>query len=301
MKKPNLGKINVKSLGKKLKTGWNKNNQTILAVMAGACAIGAVIEAARSTPKAMVIRDGRTAELEAATKELQEGTITQEEFRKKQFDINLMTAKEYACCYGTTACLLILSVGSTACNYKISIGKQAALLGAYKALEARSSEFMEKAKEVVGEKKIDAIKKGIVKDHIEKADIPESIKDPEYEKDENGNYVNKPYAYPCWEDGTGRAFPSNATQIKEGMVKAAEICKRNDKISINQINEILDPTGRYLPPCKLGEHGFIAQDLVDDYSRLPYSLIAVNKEGYNHAFTAIVWDTDPVDLNLGDY
>lgn len=300
MKVPNVGKINVKSLGKHLKTGWNKNNQKVLACLTILTGGLAIIEAVKATPKAMVIREGRKSDIDVATKELQDGTITQEEFRKKTLHINLMTAKEYACCYGTTACLFILSAGSTAFNYKISIGKQAALLGAYKALEARSGEFMDKAKEVVGEKKIDAIKTSVVKDHLNQAEIPEGIKAPEYEKDADGNFLAKQYMYPCWEDESGRPFMSSVSTIDTAMRKASARCFSRDSITLNEIYEFLDPNGMYLFPNGFGEtHGFISSQLNSD-KLIPYHTRPVDREGFDHSFTAIIFDTNVVLLTLDE-
>lgn len=293
-----MQKFDLKRAGKSLKLCWNKNNQKVLAIVAGACAIGAVVEAIRSTPRATKIAEARRDELDTIAIDLQEGEISSEDYQKRQREVNWRAAKEYALCYGTTMALLILSVGSTACNYRVSIGKQAAILGAYKALEAKSGEFIEKTKELIGEKKFDEIRTSVVKDHIDNATIPEGISDPEYEKDADGNYVAKQYFKGCWEDGTGRPFPGNETIVEQSLFKAAQYCKLNGEISLNKICEYLDPTGRYLPPCDLGENGFVAEDLVDEYSKLPYTLRPVKREGYDHPFTAIIWNVRPVNLDM---
>lgn len=299
MKKPNLKGFDMRKVGKSLKTGWSKNNQVILAVMAGACAIGAVVEAIRATPKASKIMEERKDAIDTLTMDLQDGEISAEEFKKTQLDINIRSAKDYALCYGTTMCLLLLSVGSTACNYKISIGKQAALLGAYKALESKSCVFIEKAKEVVGDKKFDEIKTAVVKDQISKADIPDSIKAPEYEKDADGNFLAKQYMYPCWDSYNSRAFMSSVSQIDIAMRKAANIClDRNEgMISINEINELLDPNGVYLKRSASGEtHGFIAKDIKDNNYSIPYKTKAIDVEGYDHSFTAVIYTLEPALL-----
>lgn len=278
-------KLNMKRIGRSLKHGWGKNNQKILALMAVGCAIGAVVEAIRSRKKATEISETRKESIENLTVELKEGNITTDEYQNKQKEINWRAAKEYALCYGTTAALLILSVGSTALNYQVSIGKQAALIGAYKALEleARNNEFSNKAKELIGEEKYNEIRSKVAEDHINNAVIPRRA----YEE--------------CWEDGTGRPFPGNETMIRQGLIKAVEVCKEKGSISLNQIGEILDPSGRWLPECNLGKNGFLIMDLVDDFSRLPYLIIPIRKEGYDHPFNAIVWDVRPRNLILDDY
>lgn len=299
MKKPNLKGINMGKVGRQLKNCWSKNNQKVLAVMAGACAIGAVIEAIRATPKASKIMEERKDALDTLTMDLQDGEVSAEEFKKTQTDINFRAAKDYALCYGTTMCLLMLSVGSTACNYKISIGKQAALLGAYKALESKSGVFVEKAKEVVGEKKFDEIKTAVVKDQISKADIPDSIKAPEYEKDADGNFLAKQYMYPCWDSYTGRPFMGSVSQIDVAMRKAANIClDRNEgMITIGEINELLDPNGVYLKRSSSGEtYGFIAKDIKDNNYSIPYKTKAIDVDGYDHSFTAVIYTLEPARL-----
>ena len=293
--------FNLKKAGRYLRAGWNKNNQKILAVVAGACAIGAVVEAIRATPKANQIAEARRDELEDLSIRLQEEEINSEEHQKLVKETNFRAAKEFALCYGTTMCLLILSVGSTACNYKISIGKQAALLGAYKALEAKSDEIMAKAKDIVGEKKVNEIKSAVVKDHLDKAEIPEHIKAEEYAYDKDGKPEAKPYRYPCWLEDTEDAFTSNVSEIEQCMTRASSICFANDAITMNQIYELLDPSGRDLRPSRYGAtHGFLSSDLDRHVKQIPYHLVPVFKEGYSHSFTALVFDKDPILLDYGD-
>lgn len=292
--------FNLKKAGRYLKTGWNKNNQKILAVVAGACAIGAVVEAIRATPKATRISEARRCDLEDLALKLQEEEISVAEHQKQTREVNFRAAKEFALCYGTTMCMLALSLGSTACNYKISIGKQAMLMGAYKALEAKSGEFADKVKEVVGDKKLEEIKTGIVKDHLDKAEIPDTIKAPEYEKDADGNFLAKQYMYPCWEDKTGRPFMSSVTAIDIAMRKASARCYSRDTISLNEIFELLDPNGVYLPPNDYGEkYGFISQDLNSEKT-LPYHTKAVDRDGFDHSFTALIFDKEPVNLVIDE-
>lgn len=295
-----MQKFTFKRFGKSFKTCWSKNNQKILAILAGACAVGAVVEAIRATPKATQIAQERRDELDSLAMDLQDGEISSEDYQKKQREANWKAAKEYALCYGTTAALLILSVGSTACNYRVSIGKQAALIGAYKALEAKSSEIIEKTREIVGDKKFEEIKTSVVKDHIDNAKIPDTIKAPEYEKDADGNFLAKQYMYPCWEDQSGRPFMSSVSQIDVALRKASGICYSRGEITLNEIFELLDPNSMYLTPNSFGErNGFVDGDLNSD-KMIPYHTRAVDREGYDHAFTAIIFDKEPVNLVIDE-
>lgn len=305
MKRFNVKGINFRKVGRSLKTCWNKNNQVILAVVAGTCAVGAVFESGKATLKATKIHEERKEKIDKLTIRLQEGKISASDYKAKTRAVNFRAAKEYALTYGTTCALLALSLGSTACNYKISIGKQAALLGAYKALELTSGEFSDKVKEVVGDKKFDEIRHGIIKDQLDKAEIPDTIKPPEYEKDADGNFLAKQYLYPCWDAQSGRPFMGSVSAIDTAMAKASNICidRNESQITFNEIYELLDPTGIYLPANDFGEtYGYLASDLKNNGYRIPYHTRAMDKEGYDHSFTALIFDLPPVNLVIdNDY
>lgn len=292
-----MKKMTWKRVQKLCKQKWNKYGQTGLAVVAGITAIGAVVSAIKAAPKAAKIKEDREAAMEEATECLKNGDISQEDFKKTQRDVNIQAAKEYALNYGMTAVFLTLNLGVTAIGYKISIGKQAALLGAYKALEVKHEELLEKAKEVVGEKKLDAIKSEIVKDHIKEADIDTSkIKEPEYEVGSDGNPVNKPYDYPCWDDYSGRPFMMNTTKIDIAMQKASRYCYGNESITVNEIYEYLGGEAVGLHPTGAGKnHGFISNDLNGD-CMIPYRTVPIKVEGYDHSFIALVFDKEPALL-----
>lgn len=295
MRKANL---NIKTIGRSIKRGWNKNGQLVCAVLAGACAIGAVVEAVKAGPKAVKIRKEYEAAIKVATDDLKDGAISDEEYKKARKDANWQAAKEYAVTYGMSAALLLLSLGSTACSYKISIGKQAALLGAYKALELKQDEFMAKAKEVLGEKELSKVKNAVVSDSISKTKMPDSIKAPEYEVDKDGNYVANQYAYPCWLDDTNHPFMSSVSRIDKAMIKASAICSSQDSITLNEVYELLDPSGNELRPSTYGaSHGFIAADM-DKYTKLiPYHTSAIGVDGYDYSFTALIFDKRPALLD----
>lgn len=298
MKTQALRNFDFKQVGRKFKRGWDKNGQLVCAIVAAGCAVAAVVEAVKVGPAASRIMEQHKADTDFLTTELQDGDISQEEFKKKTRETHIQAAKEYACVIWPTAGLLALSVASTAFGYKISIGKQAALLGAYKALELKSDEFMSKAKDVIGEKKFDQVQTAVVKDHIAGADIPEGIKAPEYEKDADGNFLAKQYLYPCWEDQSGRPFMSSVSQIDTAMRKASAMCYSRGEICLNDIYEMLDPNGLYLSKNGFGEtHGFIDKDLNME-KMIPYHTRAIDKEGFDHAFTALIFDVEPVNLQI---
>lgn len=303
-----LGKFSFEKVGRSVKKSWDKNGQLICAIVAAGCAVAAVVEAVKVGPVASKIKEQRQDEIDILTADLQDGEISQEEYKKQMKDVNIEAAKEYVCAFAPTVGLLSLSLASTAFGYKISVGKQAMLLAGYKALEYKSDEFMAKAKEVIGEKKIDEIKSAVIKDDIEKADIPDSIKAPEYETDKDGNYLAKAYLYPCWDSEFGRPFMSSISSISMAMSKASTYCYTHEQITLNKIFEYLDPSGLYLKPTERGDsYGFRDSDLIsvkDSYDisnpdkslTLPYRTKAIEVAGYDYAFTALVFDVCPKDL-----
>ena len=292
-------KINdlLKKARKHMKTGWGKHGQLIMTCVTIGAACGAVYEAVKASKKSVEIKEEREERLELVSKKLQDGEITEEEAEKQKRETNFETVKDYAVLYSKTGVLLTVAVGSTILNYREALKTQAGMLAAYKLLETKKDEIEKKTKDIVGEKKYESIKSAIVKDHLEAADVPDSIKEPEYEVDKDGNQIAKPYDYPCWFDALGQSFTSNTTKIRDRMSEAATVCKRNGSITINEIAEILGGEEVGLRDSQLGEnHGFIASQLVDNYSQLPYDTEPVMKSGYNHSFIAIKFDEDPVLL-----
>lgn len=276
-----MKKLNMVGFKRGLRSAWNKNGQMVLAVTAAGTAIGAVVSAIKAGPKATAIKEERAEKLNELTEKLQEKEINQEEFKKEQRAINWQAAKEYACTYGTTAALLAISVGATACGYKVSIGKQAVLLGAYKALETRNGELTEKVKEVLGEKKFNALENDIIKDHIKNSDIdPEMLKDPDPD-------AKAPYAYTFWDAYNGRPFRATRSQVEQGMLKASRYLYGRDTITVNQIHEFIGGDQVGLVPSDSGEsHGFISNDLDSD-CLIPYSIEPIQVDGYENAMLAL--------------
>lgn len=290
-------KLDLKSVGKSFKDGWNKNNQAILVLIAGVCAIGAVVEGVKAGPKATDILAKRERDLEDLADELKNDELTKEEFKVEQRKINVETAKGLVKTFAPTCTLLAGSIAADIVGYRVSIAKQAVLYAGYKAAIADKEELLNKAKEVVGEKKLNAIKSGVVKDHIEKTEIDrEKIKEPEYELDSDGKPIPKAYKYPCWDEYSGRAFMSNVTSIDIAMQKASRYCYSNDSITVNKIYEYLGDSVVGLCATGAGEnHGFISNDLDKD-CMIPYHTEAIEVEGYDHAFTALIFDKDPALL-----
>lgn len=291
----------VKKASKNVKISWGKHGQLIMTgiTIIGAC--GAVYEVIRNSEKSADIKNEHDMDLDLVSKKFENKEIDEQTYTEEKKSIHLQAIKAYTLLYWRAFGLLGLAVVSTIVNYKVSIAKQAALLASLYATTAKKDEFEAKAKELLGDKKFSELKNAVAQDHLDKTEIPEDLKEPEYEMDPDGNYVSKPYFYPCMEDWYEHPFPSDASKIESDLSKAATYCKSHESITMNKIYEFLDPSGRWLRPSTAGEKdGFIAEDLVDNYSKLPYHITSMMKAGHDHAFTVIVWDTDPVNVDM-DY
>lgn len=286
----------LKKAGRKVKLKWNKHGQLIMTGVTITTAFGAVVSAIKNAGKAVEIKENHEDMMNLLTDKLQQGELTQKEFEKERREENISMIKEYVICYGPSFVLLALCSGSTVLNYKVAIGKQAALLAAYKLSESRKGEIEAKARELLGDKKYEEITTAITKDHMDNTQIPEDIKDPKYETDENGDFVPKVYPHGCWLDDTMAYFLAKTSEIKPMMNEISDRIFCNDSITMNEVYDILDPSGKYLRKSKYGAtHGFIASDL-DKNKVLPYRIEPIYVDGYDQPFSCLKFEKQPALL-----
>ena len=286
----------LKRAGRKVKLKWNKHGQLVMTGLTIGTVIGAVVDAVRKSGKAVEIKEEREDRMNLLTDKLQDGDITQDEFEKERRQVNIDTAKEYVICYGSTFVLLAVCVGSTVLNYKVALGKQATLLAAYKLAESQKGEIESKARELLGDKKYEEITTAITKDHMDNTPVPEGIKDPEYETDEDGNFVPRVYPHGCWLEDTMAYFIAKTSEIGPMMNEISDKCYSNNSITMNEVYEILDPSGKYLRKSAYGAtHGFIASDL-DNHKKIPYSVEPIYVDGYEQPFSCLKFDKQPALL-----
>lgn len=298
--KTNLSNYLKKGM-KSMKLGWNKHGQLIMAGITIITAVGAVYEAIKATSVAEEIKATREVALDDLSLQVDNNEITAEEYEEKKREINFTAAKKYTVCYASTAILLTSSVAATVLNYKTSMKKQAMLFAAYKLANDKKEELEKKAKEVIGEKEFNKIKGALVKDHLDKAELPEEIKNaehPEYAKDPKSGLFAADPLFPCWLDAVGQPFLGNTTLIRDGLSLAAEYCKANEGISIDEICDSLKEVGCVgLHHSELGEnHGFIPSMLTDNKTKIGYYTTSVTKEGYDRPFLCVLFDEKSVLL-----
>lgn len=279
-----------------VKRGWNKNGQLILAVTAGVSAITAVVLAFKGGEKVMDVKAEYDVKMCKATEDLQNGYITQEDFEKTRKDATIEKVKGFTVCYGPAIAFVTVSIVSTAFGYKISIGKQAAALAALKIAESKRGELEAKAKEIVGEKKFEEIKKGILTDKVNSKELPNDIHAPEYEKDGDGNFIAKQYMLPFMLDYDGSFFMGTRNMVDRAMAKAAVKCKREMSLCYNDVKEALKDegcVGTGLDKHTNGDNvGWIPEDL-DSQAVLEYDITPIMHEAIETPVQVIEFARDP--------
>ena len=274
----------------------------ILACVAAGSAVAAVVSAVKAGPEAVRIQEARKVELERLAKEKKD----EKEYKKDKLYVNFETGKAYALCFAPTAGFLLLCLGSIGYGYKISAAKYATLLGAYKTLQGKHTELEKKAREVIGDKKVDNIKKLIVSDHLQETDMPEGIEwvsEEDWEKDRQGNVIAKNYPTPCFDDWGKRIFPATRSKIEKAMIKYSQRLLNgwSEFVNVTMIYRELDPEGKYLPiSVATDEYGWTEDDLMwsEEYSCkiIPFVFTSIIKDEYEHPVLCL--ELDPKIVNL---
>lgn len=213
-----------------------KHSPEILIGIGIAGMIITTITAVKATPKALQLVDER---------EIKEGK------RLTNAEIVKTTWKCYVPAAVTGACSVACLVGANSVNAR----RNAALATAYTISETALKDYKEKAVEVVGEKKEQAIRDAVAKDKLEKADI----KHREFVITGKGET-------PCFDPLTNSCFKSDIETIR----KAENILnKRMRDEMVITVNEFRQELG--LDPCdeSIGEH--MGWDIDKGYIDLDFS------------------------------
>lgn len=274
----NVGKFMRRGL-RSVQHGWNKHGQIITVIVAGASAVMAVYECYKATKKVAEIDEAKEEQLELIDEKLKTEEIDQKEYEVERKTIQKNAVKDYAFCYGKTAAFLMLSLGANAFGYKISLGKQAALLGMYKLSESKKEEIIAKTREILGDKEYDKlvskVESGIAADHIKATPMPEEIKRKELTDEEAsaGGDMNV-FDYPCWDEWAGRYFKSTRAKIERAILAASSRAAKEMFVPMNYIYDELDMA------CSAGgaENGFNSGDL--ENGLIPVKFYTIDDETY---------------------
>lgn len=220
----------VKDVQKALK----KHSPEILTGIGVAGMVATTVMAVKATPKALQkideqeIRDGKR--------------LTGKEIVKAAWKCYIPAAVTGVC---SVACV----IGASSVNAR----RNAALATAYTLSETALKEYKEKALEVVGEKKEQAIRDAIAKDQIAKA----PLKDKEVVLTGKGESL-------CYDPLSGRYFKSDIEKLR----KAENMMNRRmrDEVKIS-LNEFYEEIG--LREIEMGEH--LGWDIDKGYIELDFS------------------------------
>lgn len=207
--------------------------------------IFASVNAVKATPKALQLVD---------EKEIKEGK------RLTNSEIVKTTWKCYVPAAVTGVCSIACLIGASSVNAK----RNAALATAYTISETALKEYKEKAVEVVGTKKEQAIRDAVAKDKLEKA----NVQNREFIATGRGET-------PCFEPLTNTCFKSDIETLRKAENNLNK--QMRDEVRIT-LNEFLQEIG--LDPCddSIGEN--LGWDIDKGYIELDYSSQLLNGVPY---------------------
>lgn len=203
-----MDKNNIVKAVRGIKTALSKHQPEILTGIGIAGMITTTIMAVKATPKAL----DRMEEVK---------DIHTEDTDKKEFckDVLTKVAPVYipAALIGgvSIACL----IGASSVNFK----RNAALATAYTLSESALKEYQEKVIETIGEKKEEAVRAAIVKDHVDSE--PSSSKEI---------FITEKGKTLCFEPLSSRYFESDIEQLKKSENELNRRMRDENSISLNE-------------------------------------------------------------------
>lgn len=201
----------------------------------------------------------------------QEFSLSEDEFKEKKKEITISTLKKVAPVVIPPVVIGSATIWSAVSGYNSASRQITALSAAYSLTENSFTQFQDKAKEMLGEKKVQEIKDKVNETAYESTPKNEVIRTGK------GEVL-------CLDEASGRYFYSSAEAIKKAF---NEVNKQMMDEYYVSFNEYYDKIG--LPPITLGDDlGFnIDQGLID----------------IDHIFTAVLNEKDEVVLivNVDEY
>lgn len=180
-----MGKINMTQIIKSVKLFTSKHSPEILTGIGTAGLITTTVLAVKATPKALKL-------IEEAKQENRKDKLTPVETVKATWKCYIPAATT---CVASVACI----VGGT----RVGLRRNAALATAYKLSETALTEYKQKVVETIGEKKEEAVREALDKEHIEKNPVSKN----EVIVTGKGNTL-------CYDHHSGRYFESDIDRIK---------------------------------------------------------------------------------------
>lgn len=231
-----MNKQTIVTAWKGVSKALKKHSPEILTGIGIAGMIFTTISAVKATPKALQLVDER---------EIKEGKrLTNSEVVKTAWK-----------CYIPAAVTGVCSVGCLIGASSVNVRRNAALATAYTISETALKEYKDKAVEVVGEKKEQAIRDAVAKDKLEKA----HVSDREF-------IITGKGETPCFEPLTNACFKSDIETIRKAENTLNKRMRDDMRITVN---EFLQEIG--LDPCDdaIGEN--MGWDIDKGYIDLDFS------------------------------
>lgn len=223
---------------KNVSSTLTKHSPEILTGLGIAGMITSTVLAVRATPKAIALLEERKEEV---NKQRFDENIERDYSLKNHKELDKLGFKETVKttwkCYIPSA---VMMVASTACLIgasKVHMKRNAVLATAYQLSEAAAIEYRNKVIETIGEKKEEAIRDKISKDHIDKNPVTKN----EIFITEKGNTL-------CYDQLSGRYFKSDIDKIKRSI---NEINHRINTSYYVSLNDFYDEIG--LEHTELGD------------------------------------------------
>lgn len=202
----------------KLITFWDKNGSHIMTGVGVAGVISTAILAAKASPKAADV-------IAIAKDELDRDDISKEEVKELKKTAVIEVIKIYL----PTIVSGALSIGAIVLAHSKAMRKQAAILAAYNLSEIAASEYKDKIKELLGEKKATEVEDSIAKDKINA--------NPQTET--NTVIISGSGDYWVFDPTCGRYFKSTIEKVKTAFVDVHEALLSEMYISLNEFYDYL--------------------------------------------------------------
>lgn len=180
-----MSKVNMAQILKGTKMFVSKHTPEILTGIGTAGLITTTVLAVGATPKALKL-------IEEAKKESRKDELTPIE-----------TVKATWKCYIPAATICVTSVACIVGGTRVGMRRNAALATAYKLSETALTEYKQKVVETIGEKKEEAVREAIDKEHIEKNPVSK-----------NEVIITGKGKTLCYDHLSGRYFESDIDRIK---------------------------------------------------------------------------------------
>lgn len=184
-----MGKLNMAQILKGARMFMSKHSPEILTGIGTAGLITTTVLAVKATPKALKL-------IEEAKKESHKDELTPVE-----------TVKATWKCYIPAATIAVTSVACIVGGTRVGMRRNAALATAYKLSETALTEYKQKVVETIGEKKEEAVREAIDKDHIEKNPVSK-----------NDVIITGKGKTLCYDHHSGRYFEGDIDRIKRAEI-----------------------------------------------------------------------------------